>query len=60
MIESSQENPNIIETIILYCDIQYAIQIIELINVTYITDRSLKTCLGKLLKTLKTHIQTSS
>jgi len=42
MIENSQENINIIKTIVQYCDIQCAIQIIDTVNVAYITDRSLK------------------
>jgi len=59
MIENSQENNNIIETILQYCDIQNAVSIIEIVNTAYITDRSLKTRLGKLLKILKTHLQSS-
>jgi len=43
MIENSQENSNIIETILQYCDIQCEIQIIDTVNAAYITDRSLKT-----------------
>jgi negative regulator of genetic competence, sporulation and motility len=52
MIENSQENPNIIQTVLQYCDIQNAIIIIETVNTAYITDRILKTYLGKLLKIL--------
>lgn len=59
MIENSQENNNIIETVLQYCDIQNAITIIEIVNTAFITDRSLKTRLGKLLKILKTHLQSS-
>jgi len=59
MIENSQENNNIIETVLQYCDLQNAITIIEIVNTAYITDRSLKTRLGKLLKILKTHLQSS-
>jgi len=47
MIENSQENNNIIETVLQYCDIQNAITIIEIVNTAYITDRSLNTHLGK-------------
>ena len=59
MIENSQENPNVIETVLQYCDIQYAIDIIENVNTAFISDRSLKTRLGKLLKNLKTYLQTT-
>lgn len=59
MIENSQENPNVIERILQYSDIQYAIDIIENVNTAFISDRILKTGLGKLLKSLKTYLQTT-
>lgn len=59
MIENSQENNDIIETVLQYCDIQNAINIIEIVTTAFITDRSLKTRLGKLLKILKAHLQSS-
>lgn len=59
MIENSQENNNIIETILQYCDIKNAVSIIEIINPVYITDCSLKIRIRKLQKILKTHLQSS-
>jgi len=56
MIENSQENPNVIETVLQYCDIKSVTKIIGKVNMAFITDRSLKTRLGKLSKILKTHL----
>jgi len=57
MIVNSQENKNVVETALQYCDIKSATEIIDKVNMTFITDCSLKIRLGKLSKTLKNHLQ---